>query len=117
MYSTGCGQADTLLWRTGRCSCEENYETLSGISALCLLSLLYCSPAGAMGGTVVAWGDNSYGQTNVPLTLTNAIALATLGGSAGYSLALRAMNGFGITVGLLPGAIILRAKQPPRPPH
>jgi alpha-tubulin suppressor-like RCC1 family protein len=27
-------------------------------------------------GTVVAWGDNSSGQTNVPATLTNAIAIA-----------------------------------------
>jgi uncharacterized delta-60 repeat protein len=38
-------------------------------------------------GTVVAWGDNYYGQTNVPAGLTNAVAIA-----AGYyhSLALRA---------------------------
>ena len=61
-----------------------------GISPLCLLSLLCCSPADGMGGTVVAWGDSTYGQTNVPLNLTNAIGLATLGGGANYSLALRA---------------------------
>jgi alpha-tubulin suppressor-like RCC1 family protein len=61
-----------------------------GIAPLCLLCLLYCSPAGGTGGTVVAWGDNTYGQTHVPYTLTNAIALATLGGGADYSLALRA---------------------------
>jgi hypothetical protein len=27
-------------------------------------------------GTVVAWGDNIYGQTNVPARLTNVIAIA-----------------------------------------
>lgn len=37
-------------------------------------------------GTVVAWGDNSHGQTNVPLDLTNAVSVAA--GSAS-SLALR----------------------------
>lgn len=28
-------------------------------------------------GSVVAWGDNSYGQTNVPASATNVIAIAT----------------------------------------
>ena len=38
-------------------------------------------------GTVVCWGNNDYGQTNMPATATNVVALA----SGGYhSLALRA---------------------------
>ena len=38
-------------------------------------------------GTVIAWGDNSYGQTNVPASATNIVAIA-----AGWyhNLALRA---------------------------
>jgi secreted trypsin-like serine protease len=38
-------------------------------------------------GTVVAWGDNTYGQTNVPADLTNVVAIA---GGGYYSLALQA---------------------------
>ena len=38
-------------------------------------------------GTVVAWGANEYGQTNVPARLTNVVAVA---GGMGHSLALRA---------------------------
>lgn len=42
---------------------------------------------GQIVGTVIAWGDNTYGQTNIPPDLTNATAIAT-----GYyhSLALKA---------------------------
>jgi alpha-tubulin suppressor-like RCC1 family protein len=40
-------------------------------------------------GPVVAWGDNFYGQTNVPASLTNAIAIAANANSQS-SLALRA---------------------------
>jgi alpha-tubulin suppressor-like RCC1 family protein len=39
------------------------------------------------GGNVVAWGDNTFGETQVPLDLTNATAIAA---GIGYSLALRA---------------------------
>jgi alpha-tubulin suppressor-like RCC1 family protein len=41
-------------------------------------------------GKVVAWGDNSYGQTNVPVTLSNAVSIA-VGGSepTRHCLALR----------------------------
>ena len=38
-------------------------------------------------GTVVAWGDNSSGQTNVPAGLTSAVAVA---GGLSHSLALKA---------------------------
>ena len=31
--------------------------------------------------SVIAWGDNSYGQTNVPLDLTNIVAIASGQGS------------------------------------
>ena len=37
-------------------------------------------------GTVVAWGDNEYGQTNVPANLTNVKSIA---GGAGFSVALK----------------------------
>ena len=36
-------------------------------------------------GTVVAWGDNTYGQTNVPADLTNVVAVA---GGYSHSMAL-----------------------------
>jgi alpha-tubulin suppressor-like RCC1 family protein len=36
-------------------------------------------------GTVVAWGDNFYGETNVPTGLTDAVAIAA---GTGFSLAL-----------------------------
>jgi alpha-tubulin suppressor-like RCC1 family protein len=35
---------------------------------------------------VVAWGDNTYGQTNVPATLTNAVAVAA---GSGFDIALK----------------------------
>jgi hypothetical protein len=38
-------------------------------------------------GEVAAWGDNSYGQTNVPLNLTNVMAIA---GGWHHSMALKA---------------------------
>ncbi len=36
----------------------------------------YHSLALTSNGTVVAWGDNTFGQTNVPASLTNATAIA-----------------------------------------
>ena len=39
-----------------------------------------------LGTSVVAWGDNSYGQTNVPAGLSNVVAVA---GGGGHSAALR----------------------------
>ena len=47
----------------------------------------YYSLALKADGTVVGWGDNSYGQTNIPAGLTNVVAIA-----AGdyHSLALKA---------------------------
>ena len=40
---------------------------------------------------ILAWGNNSYGQCNVPLDLTNAVAVGGGGdGSHGYSVALKA---------------------------
>src|SRR5207244_11430015 len=38
------------------------------------------------GGQVVAWGDNAYGQANVPSGLSNAVAISA---GASYSLAVR----------------------------
>jgi hypothetical protein len=44
---------------------------------------------GGMAGTVVAWGSNSNGQTNVPVNLTNVLAISS-GGQSLFNLALSA---------------------------
>src|SRR5260221_462888 len=44
---------------------------------------LICVSGLAAGSSVIAWGDNTYGQTNVPSGLTNIIAIA-----AGYDTSL-----------------------------
>jgi alpha-tubulin suppressor-like RCC1 family protein len=44
---------------------------------------------GGMAGTVVAWGSNSSGQTNVPVSLTNVLFVAS-GSQSLFNLALRA---------------------------
>jgi len=49
--------------------------------------LLAITPAALAQPNVVAWGDNTYGQTNVPPDLTNAIAVAA---GEVHSVALRA---------------------------
>ena len=46
-------------------------------------------------GTVVAWGDNTYGETNVPPGLSNVVAIA---GGGGHSLALQS-NGMVVAWG------------------
>src|SRR5262245_10893424 len=51
--------------------------------------ILFAAMAGtvmAQSGSVIAWGDNSFGQTNLPPGLTNIVALAA---GANHSLALR----------------------------
>jgi alpha-tubulin suppressor-like RCC1 family protein len=45
------------------------------------------APAQPFASQIVAWGDNSYGRTNVPVGLTNAIAIAS---GTYHSLALQA---------------------------
>lgn len=50
---------------------------LTALVLFLLLALRAATPvAEAAGGTVVAWGDNSFGQTNVPPGLTNVVAIA-----------------------------------------
>ena len=50
---------------------------LALLTLLLVLPSLLCPPKGvAASGTVIAWGGNSNGQTNVPLDLTNAVAVA-----------------------------------------
>ncbi|HEY1789857.1 MAG TPA: LamG-like jellyroll fold domain-containing protein, partial [Verrucomicrobiae bacterium] len=44
---------------------------------------------GGMAGAVVAWGSNSSGQTNVPVNLTNVLAISS-GGQSLFNLALSA---------------------------
>ena len=56
----------------------------SATSAPALLTLSTVAPA--VRSRVLAWGASSYGQTNVPATLTNAVAVEA---GWGFSLALR----------------------------
>jgi hypothetical protein len=80
--------------RLVRCSAPA---TLAGLPPRALARRLACGllltcftllrpAAEGAAGTVIAWGDNSQGQTNVPAGLTNVIAIAA--GDA-FSLALR----------------------------
>jgi outer membrane protein assembly factor BamB len=50
------------------------------------VAVLTVSSAAPSQGWVVAWGDNAYGQTNVPAGLSNAVAVAA---GSEHSLALR----------------------------
>ena len=56
---------------------KASFHKLSPLLLLlfCLVCLL-CPVAEGAVGTVIAWGDNSSGQTNVPPGLTNVIAVA-----------------------------------------
>jgi len=51
------------------------------------VAVFLAAPLAHATGTVTAWGDNSYGQTNVPAGLSNVVAVA---GGYYHSLALRA---------------------------
>ena len=42
-------------------------------------------------GTLLAWGDNSFGQTNVPTGLSNVLAIAA-GPGANHSMALKRLH-------------------------
>ena len=57
------------------------------------------------GGTVVAWGDNSFGQSTVPSGLTNIVAISA---GYGYGLALKAdgtVVGWGNQPAPIPGGL------------
>lgn len=60
-------------------------QLLQSLLGGCFLFFGVIVPAVA-GNRVVAWGDNSYGQTNVPPSATNVLAIAA---GATYSLALK----------------------------
>lgn len=62
------------------------FEMLGKASLIAGLALLFLPPGGRAASTVVAWGDNSYGQTNVPAGLGNVVAIA---GGMYHDLALR----------------------------
>jgi biopolymer transport protein ExbD len=55
----------------------------------CLALIALWASAGVAGqaGTVVAWGDNSYSQTNVPIRLSRVVAIAS---GSYHNVALRA---------------------------
>ena len=70
-------------------SLKLNRTTLGVVSLLSVAlmpSLLWPTTAPGAARTAIAWGSNSNGQTNVPLDLTNAIAV---GAGAVQSLAIR----------------------------
>ncbi len=43
---------------------------------LAFLTVFFTSRSHAVGGSVIAWGSNQYGETNVPASATNIVALA-----------------------------------------
>ncbi|MGA3143939.1 MAG: hypothetical protein ABSF10_13095 [Verrucomicrobiota bacterium] len=63
---------------------KSDFAAISAWASTCLF-LIACHPALA-GNYVIAWGDNSYGQTNVPVAVTNVQAVAA---GFGFSLALQ----------------------------
>lgn len=77
----------------------------SGIAALMLCGFFCARLTSSADTRVVAWGDNSSGQTNVPPDLTNAVAIAS---GATFNLALKSDgtvvewgdNAFNVPVGL-----------------
>jgi hypothetical protein len=72
--------------RLGRelCRTESSPDRLSNVMAIA--GAYDHSLALRNNGTVAAWGDNSFGQINVPAGLTNLLAVA---GGQYYSMALR----------------------------
>ena len=66
---------------------QKIFQTIShGLAAIIFSSLLGLSPLCRADNVVTVWGDDSWGQTNVPVDLTNAVAVAS-GGQ--HCLALR----------------------------
>jgi alpha-tubulin suppressor-like RCC1 family protein len=56
---------------------KRQAHKLSGVvSPAIVLAVVFLFGAGRADGQVYVWGDNSYGQTNVPANATNVIALA-----------------------------------------
>jgi len=83
-------------------------KDLMQFSLSLLTALLWCVPVIQSPGQVIVWGDNTYGQTNVPASATNVIALAA---GDGHCLALRAdgtVEAWGANVVF--GEVILPAK-------
>ena len=48
----------------------------AGLTGVTAISAGWTHCLALSGGTVVAWGDDSYGQTDVPATLANVVAIA-----------------------------------------
>ncbi len=63
------------------------YRLLTNAVILGMIGLLDFSRAGHAGSMVIAWGDDTYGQTEVPAGLTNVVAIAA---GQNHSLALGA---------------------------
>jgi alpha-tubulin suppressor-like RCC1 family protein len=66
---------------------KSSVKNLASVLVAAAPSLILFPTMSHAGGQVVAWGDNTYGQTNVPLCLTNVVAIA---GGGYHSLALKA---------------------------
>ena len=66
---------------------EKTFSSISSSVAVLMLCGFFCAGLTSLADTqVVAWGDNSYGQTNVPPGLTNVVAIAS---SSSFDLALK----------------------------
>ena len=65
----------------------KTFSSISSSVAVLMLCGFFCAGLTSLAHTqVVAWGDNSYGQTNVPPDLTNVVAIAS---SSSFNLALK----------------------------
>ena len=59
---------------------QKNLSMRHARFLLAIFSSLLCLPPLCRADNVVTvWGDNSWGQTNVPANLTNAVAVASGG--------------------------------------
>lgn len=69
-----------------RASVNKQISLAAFRSVFILTVFLCCNTFAATGSTIVAWGSNTYGQTNVPSGLSNVVTVA----AGGYhSLALK----------------------------
>ena len=82
------------LARAADPSCQDSVPAgLSGVVAIAAGAIFGLALTSS--GRVVAWGDNTYGQTDVPTGLSNVVAIAV---GRGHALALRS-NGQVVGVG------------------
>ncbi len=80
------GEATGVPWTGGPAySTNLLLVSIGGVTVSNLVSVaagISWSAALKSDGTVIAWGDNSYGQTNPPAGLSNVVAISTFGSHA-----------------------------------